>query len=98
MIEGGPGMGKTTLAINICKCWAKDELLQGYDAVVLLTLRDPEIQASKTIGDLLLIPDDKIRDNVLKKLYRAMGRKFALYLKDWMNCQITSKILHCLLN
>ena len=70
-IEGGPGMGKTTLAINICKCWAKDELLQNYNAVVLLTLRDPEIQEAKTIGDLLLIPSDKMRDNVLEDIMKV---------------------------
>ena len=81
MIKGGPGMGKTTLAINICKCWAKDELLQDYDAVILLTLRDPEIQASKTIGDLLLIPDDKIRDNVFKEIIQSHGEKICFILE-----------------
>ena len=40
-------MGKTTLAINICKCWASDNLLQNYKAVILLPLRDPEIQELK---------------------------------------------------
>ena len=73
-IEGGPGMGKTTLAINICKCWAKNELLQNYNAVVLLTLRDPEIQEAKTIGDLLLIPSDKMRDNVLDDITKIHGK------------------------
>ena len=48
LIEGGQGMDKTTLAINICKYyWAKGELPQNYDAVILLTLRDPEIQDVK---------------------------------------------------
>ena len=72
-IEGGPGMGKTTLAINICKCWAKNELLQSYNAVVLLTLRDPEIQEAKTIGDLLLLPSNKMRDNVLEDIVKIHG-------------------------
>ena len=81
MIEGGPGMGKTTLAINICKCWAKDELLQGYNAVILLTLRDPEIQASKTIGDLLLIPSDKIRGSVLEEIIQSHGERICFILE-----------------
>ena len=81
MIEGGPGMGKTTLAINICKCWAKDELLQDYDAVILLTLRDPEIQASKTIGDLLLIPSDKLRDSVFEEIIRSHGERICFILE-----------------
>ena len=31
-------MGKSTLAIEICKCWADGELLEEYDAVILLPL------------------------------------------------------------
>ena len=81
MIEGGPGMGKTTLAINICKCWTKDELLQSYDAVILLTLRNPEIQASKTIGDLLLIPSDKIKDSVLEEIIQSHGERICFILE-----------------
>jgi len=41
LIKGDPGMGKTTLGINI---WAEGSLLQSYDGVILLPLRDPEIQ------------------------------------------------------
>ena len=54
LINGDPGVGKTTLAINICKRWAEGSLFQSYDAVILLPLRDPGIQKSKTVGDLLL--------------------------------------------
>jgi len=39
LIKGDPGMGKSTLAINICKCWAEGSLLQTYNAVILLTQR-----------------------------------------------------------
>ena len=75
LIKGGPGMGKTTLAIHICKCWAEDELLENYDAVILLTLRDPEVQEAKTISDLLLIPDDELRDNIFKEISRNFGER-----------------------
>ena len=108
MIEGGPGMGKTTLAINICKSWAKDELLQNYDAVILITLRDPEIQESKTIGDLLLIPSDKIRDNVLEEIIKSHGERICFifegldelpyHLQDSpVFTKITEKLSKCML-
>ena len=29
LIKGNPGMGKSILAINVCKCWAKGSLLQN---------------------------------------------------------------------
>ena len=83
LIEGSPGMGKTTLAIHICKCWAKDELLQSYDAVILITLRDPEIQEAKTIGDLLLMRDDELRDIVFKEIMKSYGEKICFIFEGF---------------
>ena len=53
LIIGGPGMGKSTLAIKICQCWGSGDLLTSYDALVLLTLRDPQIQKAQSFKDLL---------------------------------------------
>ena len=75
LIEGGPGMGKSTLAINICKRWAEGKLLQSYDAVILLPLREKEIQEAKTLGDLLLIIDDEMRKDVSKEVMKSNGKK-----------------------
>ena len=74
LFEGGPGMGKSTLAINICKRWAKGDLLQDYDAVILLPLRDPEIQDAKNIGDLLLI-DGEMKEKVLNEITNNNGER-----------------------
>ena len=75
LILGGPGMGKSTFAINVCKQWAGGALLQNYDAVVLLVLRDPKIQGAKTIKDLLRIDDDDLRENVCKEIIKSNGEK-----------------------
>ena len=83
LIKGGPGMGKTSLAINICKCWAKGELLQSYIAVILLTLRDPEIQKAKTIGNLLLTRDDDLRDSVCKEILKEYGNRICFIFEGF---------------
>ena len=83
LIEGGPGMGKSTLAIKICKCWADDELLEEYDAVILLPLRDPEIQAAKTLKDLLLILDDELRECVYKEITKRNGEGICFLLEGF---------------
>ena len=82
LIKGDPGMGKSTLAINICKCWAEGSLLQTYNAVILLTLRDPEIQAAKTISDLLLTAG-KLRENVFEELIDHSGEGICFLLEGY---------------
>ena len=76
-------MGKSTLAIKICKCWAEGELLQEYDAVILLTLRDPEIQAAQSIKDLLLISDKKLRDEIYKAIVEGSGERVCFMLEGF---------------
>ena len=83
LILGGPGMGKSTLAINICKQWAEGSLLQGYDAVVLLLLRDQEVQGAKTIKDLLQTLNDDLREIVYKEIVKNNGEKVCFIFEGY---------------
>ena len=44
LIEGHPGIGKTTLAKEMCLQWANNQLLTSDKLVLLLMLRDPNVQ------------------------------------------------------
>ena len=57
LVEGGPGMGKSTLAWQVCHRWGRRELFSQYSTVLLLQLRDNEVQQAKQVDDL--IKDDK---------------------------------------
>ena len=83
LIEGGPGMGKSTLAMKICKCWADDELLEEYDAVILLPLRDPEIQAANIIGDLLLVENRNEREVLCDEITASEGDKVCFIFEGY---------------
>ena len=83
LIEGGPGMGKSTLAIKMCKSWADGELLQEYDAVILLSLRDPEIQKAKAIKDLLLTENEELRNEVNKEIVKKNGIRVCFMLEGF---------------
>ena len=83
LVEGGPGMGKSTLAIQICKCWADGELLEEYDAVILLPLRDPEIQAANNIGDLLLVENKNEREALYDEITASQGDKICFILEGY---------------
>ena len=44
LIEGHPGIGKTTLAKEMCIQWANNQLLASDKLLLLLMLRDPNVQ------------------------------------------------------
>ena len=83
LIKGDPGMGKSTLAINICKCWAEGSLLQNYDAVILLTLRTKKLQNAQTVNDLLLSSDDELKIKIFTEITRKLGEKICFILEGY---------------
>ena len=48
LIEGAPGIGKTILLKQIAYSWAKQVVLQKYELVLLVYLRDPTVQKMST--------------------------------------------------
>ena len=52
LVDGAPGVGKSTLAWKLCCKWGKGKLLQQYQLVVFLRLRDKSMQAAKNISRL----------------------------------------------
>ena len=52
LIKGAPGVGKTTLSWELCRRWSRHELWTDYSLVLLLRLRDENIQAATSAIDL----------------------------------------------
>ena len=53
VVEGAPGIGKSTLAWELCRQWPTLESLKRFSLVVLLRLREERVQRAKAISDLL---------------------------------------------
>ena len=52
VVQGAPGSGKTMFSWEVCRRWGQGELLQQYPLVVLLPLRDSDIQNASSVGDI----------------------------------------------
>ena len=53
LIEGAPGIGKSVLLKEIAYRWGKKELLQKFELVILVSLRDLFLKLIKSVDDLL---------------------------------------------
>ena len=53
LIEGAPGIGKSMLLKEIAYRWGEQQLLQKYELVLLVCLRDPFLCQVESVDDLL---------------------------------------------
>ena len=53
LIEGAPGIGKSVLLKEITYKWANKELLQKFELVLLVCLRDSSLRQIQSVDDLL---------------------------------------------
>ena len=58
LVEGPPGIGKSTFAWELCHKWDELETMQQYSLVVLLKLREKHIQNCKNLSEVLNHPTD----------------------------------------
>ena len=63
LIEGHPGIGKTTLAKDMCLQWANNQLLTSDKLLLLVILRDPNIQRIISTEQLVkyTLPTDEVQ-------------------------------------
>ena len=69
LVEGAPGIGKSTLAWEVCHKWEELEGVKQYELVVLVCLREKKAQEARCLGDLL--PCDATTNT--KELLAAIG-------------------------
>ena len=70
LVEGAPGIGKSTLAWEVCHKWEELESVKQYELVVLVRLREKKAQEARCLKDLLPCDDN----TNMKELLAAIGR------------------------
>ena len=73
LIDGAPGVGKTTLSRKISRMWAKGILFEKYWLVLLLHLREGTISNAETIDDFFHHEDSDLQHDVVKYVKERSG-------------------------
>ena len=74
LVEGAPGVGKSTFAKEFCRRWERGEVAQQYQLVLLLRLREDRISKAKNLKDLIYHPLEGVPQAVSEKL--LLSRNF----------------------
>ena len=83
LVEGAPGIGKTTFSWKICRKWAKGKILKEYGLVVLLRLRDERVQETKCVADLFYHSDRELQNSVAKEIQHHHGKSVLLLFEGY---------------
>ena len=73
LVDGAPGVGKTTLCRKISKDWGCEGFLSEYKLVVLLHLRDPRIAKAERIEDFFYHDDPELQVEVVRQVRKTSG-------------------------
>ena len=77
LMDGAPGVGKTTISRKMCKDWSRDELRIKFNLVIFLPLRELFIacrgDSSFSLSDLLDADDPELKHQVLQYMQRTSG-------------------------
>ena len=102
LVEGAPGVGKSTFAWEFCRKWERGEIAQQYHLVLLLRLKDETIRNAQSLQDLLYHPSCEISDAVGKHLTKILGEKCLIILEGVDDlpdtCRMESAIFVQLIN
>ena len=83
LMDGAPGVGKSTLSRKICKDWANGVLLQQYHLVILLQLRQASIREATYIEGLIEADDLSLKQQVVLHIQETSGEHVLLIVDGY---------------
>ena len=81
LIEGAPGVGKTTFSEQFCHKWSQGQRLKDHTLLVLLPLRNNRVKSAKSVSDLFLHPH--LQQTIAQEVESTQGEGVVLLLEGW---------------
>ena len=91
LVEGAPGVGKSTFAWEFCRRWERGEIAKQYALVLLLRLRDEQTRKAESLADLIYHPSDNTGPAVVQKLKSTLGTNTLIILGGFDELPITCR-------
>lgn len=73
VVDGAPGIGKSTFAWELCRNWPSLESLKRFELVIFIKLREKKVQLATHITDLMDHSDSDLRRLVGEEIHRREG-------------------------
>ena len=85
LVEGGAGIGKTTLTISLSEDWACDKLFTEFELVLLLPLRHEKVASAGSLAELLklLHSSPSVCESVSSYLEEEEAEKVLVIADGW---------------
>ena len=96
LIDGAPGVGKTTLSWKISKDWAAGLLFKEFEVVIQISLREIP-QNPRNICEVLPLGSEEQRREMEKELLESNGKKAIFILDGWDELSSTQRETQSLL-
>ena len=97
LIEGAPGIGKTTMSREIAIQWANKNILKNKKLLFLLFMRDPEVKYITDVHSLVKFycQSDSLTNKITDWLITTNGEYLAIVFDGYDEMSIES---HCIIN